>query len=451
MDWMALLSRHCIAPLAARKDGSAHLRAAREYEETQRWPPERLYSYRWRRLQEMLAFAYANSTFYQRRFRLAGLRPEEVRRPEDLAALPRLTKRDLQEYRDQIMVPAAAGRAHVEKRTSGSTGTPLRVLVDKAGMERKLASTIRHNRWAGYDIGDAVGLIWGDIESPRRLRSRLRRLLLDRYQVLDSQRISVQAMERFAEALRRRRIRCLVGQAQPLYLFAEFVRERGMRDLPVRSVIPTGLMLYEKQRRLIEDALCCEVFNRYGAEETSIISSECEAHRGLHINAEGLWLEIVRGETEAAPGEEGELLVTDLVNRAMPLLRYEIGDVVVPSAEACPCGRTLPLLERVSGRVADCITSPDGFVVSGIAITDHVTAIPGVGQMQVVQDLPDHLWFRIVMTAEWGPGSARLLGQLVGRIFGPRMRFDCEFVPEIAPDLAGKWRFSISRVKARLG
>ena len=446
MDLLAPVSRHLVAPLHGLKERSPHLRYARFYDATQWWPPERLYAYRWARLKQVLHYAFEHSEFHRRRFRAIGVEPADIRDPDDLRRLPRLSKEEVRDQWDQILVPAAINAGHITKETSGSTGVPLRITWEAAAAAHKRALTIRHNRWAGYDVGDPVGLIWGDIEAPRALRSRLRRALLDRFVVLDSQHLTAQAMESFAESIRRARIRCLLAQAQPLSLFAEFVHEKGLDDLPIETVIPTGMMLHARQRQFMEKVLSWRVFDRYGAEETSVIASECEAHEGLHICAEGLWLEVVRGDRAAAPGKEGELLVTDLVNRALPLIRYEIGDVVVPSAADCPCGRTLPRFERVSGRVADCITSPEGFVVSGIAITDHITRIPGIQQLQVVQDMLDHLQFRIVRSRAWSQTSMDLLGELVGRMFGERMRFECLFVPEIPPEPGGKYRFSISSV-----
>jgi phenylacetate-CoA ligase len=442
----AVLSGRIIAPLAAAREGNGYARSLRAYEQSQRWPEERLQAYRWERLQRLLQYAFENSPFYRARFAEAGRRPEDIRTAEDLAALPPLTKEDLREHAGEITTEIGRRRGGVVKETSGSTGVPLRVRVDREAMAEKWAATIRHNRWAGYDVGDRIGLIWGDIEIPATIRQRLRRALVDRVEVLDSQRLEARAMAAFAEALRRKCIRVLVAQAQPLCIFAEFLRAEGIGDLPVRAVIPTGMVLHGAQRQMLEQSLGWEVFDRYGAEETSVLASECEAHQGLHVNAEGLWLEVVTDDGPAGVGEEGELLVTDLTNRAMPLIRYQIGDVAAGEEGRCPCGRTLPRLRRMSGRVADCVSSPDGFVVSGIAITDHVTRIPGVRQMQVVQDQADHLLFRIVRAPEWTEGSRAQLGTLAARLFGPRMRFDCEFVPRIEADEAGKYRFCVSQV-----
>src|SRR5258707_1233614 len=151
------------------------------------------------------------------------------------------------------------------------------------------------------------------------------------------------------------------------------------------------MVLHDWQRRAIERAFGCPVTNRYGCEEVSLIACECERHGGLHVNADGIYLEVVRTDgTPAEPGEAGSLLVTDLVNRAMPLLCYQVGDVGALSERRCACGRGLPLLDRLEGREADYVVTPRGQLVSGISLTDHfATLVPGVAQLQIIQESVD--------------------------------------------------------------
>jgi len=413
---------------------------------SQRWPLQRLQAHQLAALRDLVNHAFRDSAFYRRRFEQAGIRPEDICSFEDLRRLPRLSKAEVQDHLDEIVVPGVDDAPYTRKRTSGSTGTPLTVVVDERAMQLKRAATLRHNRWAGYRSGDAVGLIWGDIPSPSGWRARLYRALVERYVVLDSQRISEAAMGDFCAALRKGGIRCLLGQAQPLFEFACFVMDRGIHDLPVRSVIPTAMALHPSQRQAMERNLGWEVFERYGSEETSIIASECELHRGLHVHAEGLLLEVMRGDRPAAPGEEGELLVTDLLNYAMPLIRYEIGDLVVPGDGSCPCGRSLPVLQRVAGRVADCIVSPEGYLVSGIAITDHLAAIPGIRQAQIVQEELSRLRVNVVPGPGFSQGTVNELRALVARVFGPSMEMECCTLPRIVPDATGKYRFASSNL-----
>ncbi|MFB3880125.1 MAG: phenylacetate--CoA ligase family protein [Armatimonadota bacterium] len=449
MDLIALLSRSVVIPLVMAKNRSRQPAYAREYRRTQFWSAERLAELQLERLRRVVSHALRNSAFYRRWLGEAGLGDaDEIRSLDDLRLLPMLSKDALRDNWDEVVVRDPNGPPPTEKRTSGSTGVPLRVLVDEGAMQHKAALTARHNGWAGYRPGDRVAYVWGDVKPPTTLRGKLRGTLLDRAEVLDSQKLDEGRMERFTEALRRRRIRTLVGQAQVLCTYASWVLDRGIGDMPVRAVIPTAMVLHLGQRAMLERAFGAEVYERYGSEETSIIASECPAHQGMHVAAEGLIVELIAGGRPAEPREEGEIVITDLVNRAMPLIRYRIGDAGVLSPGTCPCGRGLPLLERVSGRVADNIVTPDGRTVSGIAITDHVVEVAGIRRMQIVQEAVDSLVFRIVKDKRFSAESEAALRRHCARIFGEAMRIRCEFVAEIPAGPRGKYRLCVSEVDA---
>jgi phenylacetate-CoA ligase len=189
------------------------------------------------------------------------------------------------------------------------------------------------------------------------------------------------------------------------------------------------------------------VTNRYGCEEVSLIACECERHAGLHVNAEGVYVELLRDGEPVPPGEPGSVVVTDLTNRAMPILRYQVGDVAVWSGRCCPCGRGLPLLERLEGREADYVLTPAGELISGISLTENFALhVPGVAQLQIIQETLQRFRFRIVRGPDFGPGSLRRIGELVLERFGPGVGFEIEHVERIPQEPSGKYRFCISRV-----
>lgn len=442
----AALSRSVIAPLVMAKNGSRELAYLRHYRRTQFLPPEQLAEHQLLRLRELVAHALTHSPFYARHLRNAGLaQAGDVHSLDDLTHLPLLAKEMLRESWSEILVPDPGGPPRQEKRTSGSTGMPLRIFVDEAARQHKAALTARHNGWAGYRLGDPVGYVWGDVEIPTSLRGRMRAALLERAEVLDSQQMEEARMAEFTARLRRRRVRVLIGHAQPLCHYAHYLLAVKAPDLPVRAAVPTAMALYPGQRGLLEQAFGA-VFERYGSEETSIIASECAEHRGRHIAAEGLIVEVLdeRG-APVPPGQEGEIVITDLLNRATPLIRYRIGDAGI-RGEACTCGRGLPVLARVSGRLADNVVTPEGKVVSGISITDHLVEVEGIRQVQIVQEAREELVFRIVRDDRFTEGSEVRLRQHCARIFGEGMRVRCEFVSAISAGPGGKYRLCISHL-----
>jgi phenylacetate-CoA ligase len=141
------------------------------------------------------------------------------------------------------------------------------------------------------------------------------------------------------------------------------------------------------------------------------------------------------------------LLVTDLTNFAMPLIRYRIGDVVRLSERVCDCGRGLPLIESVEGRDADYVVTPSGGLISGISLTENFALhIPGAAQVQIVQETVHHLRIRLVPDERFGADSERVIDRLVRDTFGPTVRHEVERVAAIPQEPSGKYRFCISNV-----
>jgi phenylacetate-CoA ligase len=211
------------------------------------------------------------------------------------------------------------------------------------------------------------------------------------------------------------------------------------------------MILHDWQRRRIESVFGCRVTNRYGCEEVSLIACECSEHRGLHVNADSIVVETVVDGRPARPGEPGSIVITDLSNFAMPLIRYRIGDVAELTDRRCPCGRGLPLLESIQGREADYVVTSDGRMISGISLTENFALhVPGVAQIQFVQETLERFLFRIVRDSAFGPESERALAALVEKWFGSATQWRCEFVEAIPQEPSGKYRFCISHV-ARAG
>src|SRR5262249_14918161 len=269
--------------------------------------------------------------------------------------------------------------------------------------------------------------IWGNPEfRSRGWRGWLRNGLLERECYLDTLHMDEAALASFARALQKKLPTLIFGHAHSVYLLAQYLKRKGEPSCVSargtlyhpKGVITTAMVLHSWQRRTIEEVFDCPVTNRYGCEEVSLIACECERHHGLHVNADSVYVEILRADDSGAltcparPGESGSVVVTDLTNRAMPIIRYQVGDVAGLSDRACPCGRGLPLLECIEGRDADYIVTPAGELISGISLTENFALqVPGVAQFQIVQETVDRFLFRLVRGPEFGPGSLQRLRQ----------------------------------------
>ena len=200
----------------------------------------------------------------------------------------------------------------------------------------------------------------------------------------------------------------------------------------------------ERESAPVWEVFDCRVFNRYGCREVSLIASECGEHNGLHTMAEGLYVEVIRGDQPAQPGELGAVLVTDLLNRAMPLIRYRIGDMAVPAAGPCPCGRGLPRLQSVQGRVTDFLVGTDGRLVSGAALTVLVVAKrPSLGQVQIWQDTRGRVLYKIAKREGDGLDTAdrEFLDRQTKLYLGQDAKIECELVEALPSEPSGKFLF----------
>lgn len=449
VDLLAPLIRYAIAPAWARWERSPYLAHHRRLKQTQYDAPDVIARRQWDAVGRMVAHAAETVPFWQERLAAAGLSVAEAQRAPGFFAIPPLEKSDLRSQREELIALPYRQAELTRKKTSGSTGVSVEVYVDEYAQQFKRGCTLRSDEWCGWRLGDPMAMVWGNPPTlARGWRARLRNALLERRYALDTLKMGRADMARFAEELRRRPPGMLFGHAHSLYLLANFLRQEQITDLRPRGIISSSMVLHDFERRVIEAVFGCRVTNRYGCEEVSLIACECERHDGLHVNADNVLVEIVRPDgTPAAPGETGAILVTDLVNRAMPILRYRVGDLAAPSTRRCPCGRGLPLVERIEGRIADYVLLPSGEMISGISLTENFAMlVPGVVQLQIIQETLTELVFRIVRGPEFHDASARRVGELVAERFGDNMRYTCEFVERILPEPSGKYRFCISKV-----
>jgi phenylacetate-CoA ligase len=399
------------------------------------------------RLNEIVCHAATTSPFHRHRLESAGIDPRKVRRISDLGRLPLMTKADVREATDEILATTFQRSELVVAKTGGSTGTALTVYCDRRGIQRRQGAALLTDTWSGWRIGQPIAAVWGNPPLPTTLRNRLRGAVKDRFLWLDTMRLNHAAVEAFVDGWRRLRPTMLYGHAHSLYLLAGMLEETG-ETLRPRAIIATSMMLLKQEREVIERVYSCPVTNRYGCEEVSLIASECEHHAGLHINAEHVAVEILREDgTPCPPGEDGRIVVTEFVNMAMPMLRYEVGDRGVLEDQACPCGRPHPRLRSVTGRTADFLVAADGSRVAGISLIENtLTRYPGIAQLQVLQEEVGRIQLNIVRAAGWDPSVEAALTHVFRASLGEALIVEMRFVDGIAQEPNGKYRFSICRI-----
>lgn len=313
--------------------------------QSQWWSYDKLREFQNKRLKRILAYAYENIPAYRKKFERARVTPEDIRGIEDLPKLPITTREEMQDNQDFVNKDLVTGKLY----TGGSTGTTLRYFESFESRKIRGGVHIRGWRWNGYEhgkkklaiISSAQGIVQGENTlnllgdlSESNIKENLRQILEFRPQYIR-------------------------GYVSSLYILAKYCIDHNIKIDFVESINTISENLYDFQRESIEQAFMGKVFEEYCCNDGGACAWECEAHEGLHYAMERAIIEEVNGE----------VIVTDLWNRAMPFIRYRNGDSVTFLKKECSCCRKLPLI-KVKGRTNDILISPKG-PISPTALMGH--------------------------------------------------------------------------------
>ncbi|RMG45689.1 MAG: phenylacetate--CoA ligase family protein [Acidobacteria bacterium] len=408
----------------------------------ERWPRDRIDEYRRRRLAALVEHAYRNVPYWRRVIDGLGATPAEVGTPEGLAALPPLTKDVIDREGPALLSRGAGGARATVKSTGGSTGHNVWLRIDMDTHDRRRAAGRLTESWDGVGPGTRVAVLWG---SRLETRPSLRARLLDRLscrRFFSVYGVGEAELSRYLAELQRFRPEVISSYPSILADIARRLGRRACRRLGVRLVYSSAESLDEPTRSELEDAFGAPVRNRYASREFGMIASDCPTGPGLHLMDMRLWAENGRAEHPEAPPE---LLLTDLDNRSMPLIRYRIEDAAVIEDSACPCGRSLSRLARVEGRVFDVVYTPAGRAFGGSFFPILLRPFDrSIRRFQVVQDRLDHLTIRVVPGHGWdAPCRDRVL-RIIAERMGPEMKVDLKVCREIPPAPSGKRRPVVS-------
>lgn len=382
------------------------------------------------------------SAFYRRLWERPG--PPSDCPP--LAGLPIVTKSDLATAGGEFPLSDLPGRV-VTCVTSGSTGKPMTFHRSMEQDSWFWALRFRIWSWAGYHPGDPYLTVNLNprVAWKKKLQDRLFRCA---YLTFNADNLDA---ERIVDTLNARRIRHLNGFSSSLYVLARHLQIHGSRAPSVEGVTATGDALFPDYRETIEAAFGLRVLDYYGAGGEGVhLASQCAGSGSrYHLHPENAVFELLDDEGPVPPGKPGRIIVTQLHNDAMPLVRYDLGDLAVPAPvdATCTCGRTLPMLERLEGRVPDLITVPDGTFLVPHFFVVLFKGLQSVYRYQIHQIEPDRMVVRLVAH----PGcDLTAVEDVVRREVAAATRGlitpDFDWVEDIPLSGAGKRRLVISEI-----
>jgi phenylacetate-CoA ligase len=436
LEW---IHQHFIFPTIVRARGEHRMfRLTRELEELQWAGLDLLQSRQRDRLASILRYASNHSAFY--RARIADrLALDASTALEDIKKLPLLTKHDLQQNSEVVRAYPSPKRI-ARKTTGGSTGQPVVIYKDASAIASERAFSALAYGWFGVKAGDRGARFWGTPTTFRRtLMSSASNFAMNRLS-FSAFSFTDQDLQRYWDRCSRFKPAYFYGYVSMLEALARFVLSRKMHpNWRLKLVITTSEVLTPPQRELLTKAFKVPVQNEYGCGEVGPIAYECSSG-SLHLITENHFVEVLKDDgTDASPGETGTIVLTDLRNRAMPLIRYRVGDYA-EVGEACACGRSFPTLRKVWGREYDVVVAPDGRRYHGeffmYLFEDLKTRGAGIEKFQVIQLDAHRLEVRIIAHDQDQGIEATIERELATRL--PDMRAVVIRVENIPPQLSGK-------------
>lgn len=440
----ARIWRNLILPAGDLLARQTVMRHYRHYEESMRWPAERLQAEQDRLVRQVVRAAYEGCPLYRDLYDAAGVGPADIRGADDLHRLPMVGKDPLREaYPGGVTLPTR--RRRHEYSTSGSTGKPFTVLLDDDTMSRSRALMLLRTTLSGWEPGEPIFQTGMAVERGflKALKDRLLRVTYR--SAFD---LSPPVLDAYLDVIEAQRLRYLSGYAQSLYLLARHANETG-RSFRLQGAVTWGSNLLVQFRQEIQRAFGCPTFDSYGIGEGIQIAAQ-SVHSGeyLHQFALHVAAEIVDHDGLPVPaGERGEILLTRLDAGAMPLIRYRVGDVGRAVADPPQTGGiNLPLLAGIDGRVSDIVHTPAGNQLIVEFFFGIMQYAPTITNFQVVQRSLDTLHVKIVTAPDYEPAHWDRVATKILDKGDPDLKFEVEIVPDIPLATSGKRLFIVSEL-----
>jgi len=414
------------------------------------WNKKKFRQYQEKRLRAIVRYAYEYVPFYHKKFKAAGIRPDDIKYLEDLRKLPLVRKSELRQVplRQRVSLEFNVNKLKVI-RTSGSTGEPFQIYISGAEDDWRKAIYMRANISCGQRPRDR----WVVITGPHHFHdtTKIQRLL----GIFAQRCISVFAdVEEQVSFVLKENPDVLDGYSGSLFLIANEFKKNGLKVNP-RIIFGTAEIIDDLARRFIENVFGAPFYDQFGCAEVDRSAWECPERVGYHMDVDSVITQFVDADgEEVSAGEKGEVVYTSLFNYAMPLIRYAVGDIGQPTNEVCSCGRVLPLMKVIEGRRDSFVVLSNGRVISPRAFVIAMRMFKWyseVDQFRVIQKSLSHFEFFIKKKA-CSVVDENVIVEDLAKHFKSTLNvddvnFDVKFVDEIPLGKGGKLSSVISEVK----
>ncbi len=322
----------------------------------------------WNRLKDLLYYVEKNSSYYKHVFESNNINIDKIKSYEDFRKIPVINKKILIKYYNDIKKKGCTENDYVISNTSGSTGIPFPVLLDKERESVKtLAAYILNREHVGIEPFKKQNELMLKIfpvneiddfqtEIKRGFTQRIKSLFVSETFGIKSTNINIENLDNIHSLMKKQKISGIYGYSSNVFSLANLFKKRKIQ-LDLKYVILIAEGIKDQQKKLISEVFNCPVFMDYGASECMRMGFECKTCNGYHMDIYNYFFEYLDDEDNPCkPGQEANIVITNLNNHIFPLIRYKIRDRCITPKNNCSCGLNFPIVPRITGRKSGSLT-----------------------------------------------------------------------------------------------
>jgi phenylacetate-CoA ligase len=401
-------------------------------------------------LRGVIENAFDNVPYYNNMFKEHDLRPSDIKKVQDLNKIPVLSKQDIRENLNEMISKDYNMHSLIEYETSGSTGQPLPVYVNKDEDDYRKAKHLRSNIIVGQRLRDKYICVTSPSHYGRvpTILQKIRVFSREFVSVFDDVETQLKKVTEYDPDI-------LAGYSSSLYLLAQQAERTDSTSIRPKFLLGGAELCDEPSRRYTENVFHSPFIDQYAIVELEKVAWQCSNHSEYHLDSDSVIVQFIdKDGEEVSPGERGEIICTSLFNHAMPFIRYSIGDIGIPSNEECDCGITFPTMKIIEGRKDSMLTLPGGLILSprNFAITvNHFPHIYEVDQWRLIQKKLDY--FEIFLKLKEGSMEASKIEEQLRSHMHKMLNmsedvitFEVNIVEDMQKDRTGKLRAIVSLI-----
>ncbi len=434
------------------KDGTDILRYMREINTVQFYSRDKIQQLQEKELKDLLLHAYNNVPYYKEVFDSIELIQDGEVDLSRFSDIPILNKEIIREQKEQLYSKDKETRKWYKNTSGGSTGVPVEFIQDMTYRDKSWANKILYNRMLGKDEGQREVKLWGSerdiFQGSESLKARIQNWIYNRM-LLNSFKMSEKQMGEYVKKINEFKPVSIWAYVDSAYELARYIEKNKLKVHSPTAILVTAGTVYPKIKKYISEVFQAPVYNQYGSREAGDMACECPEQNGLHVYEYLYKFEILDQKLQPCPpGEVGEIYVTLLMNYSMPLIRYKIGDTASwTGEESCACGRNLPLINDVHGRVTDHFKLEDGTLIHGEYFTHLFYFRPWIKKFQVVQEKYNVVHCYVVVQGEEDKKDTQDIIDKIQLVMGDACTVEIKRVEDIPPSKSGKYLYTKSNVE----